>query len=247
MIWNAIILLISALVGGGYALWKNNTDELQVKNILVFAGSYLFSVTLVHILPELFEASESHLKIGIFILAGFFFQQLLEYFTHGVEHGHTHVHHDEKEHSVFSGVSLMLALCIHAFLEGTILSNPLSTPVGQSSSTLLLGIVLHKLPAALALMTVLSCQYKEKKTQYVLLIVFSLASPFGILIGQNISGLSFLNTSAVLMLFAFVAGNFLHISTTIFIESRPEHHWNTKKLIISLFGASMAVLAEFFV
>lgn len=246
MLLNIFILFGSALIGGIIALTRQkSTEEHQVKHVLVFAGSYLFSITLVHILPELFEAHDSSFGIGVFILAGFFFQQLLEYFTNGVEHGHMHIHHHGNDHSALSGVSLMLALCTHAFLEGTILSNPISEHSHHNESTLLIGIVLHKLPAALALMTVLACQYKDKKTQYLLLFLFSIASPIGVLVGQQLITFSFIDSAGLLMVFAFVAGNFLHISTTIFIESRPDHTWNTKKLIISLLGASMAVVAEF--
>jgi len=45
-------------------------------------------------------------------------------------------------------------------------------------------------------------------------------------------------------LFAFVAGNFLHISTTIFIESSPEHKWSGQKIVVGLLGAGLAVFAE---
>lgn len=246
MLTNSTILFISALAGGWYAMRATQTKESQIKNILVFAGSFLFSVTIVHILPELFETHKDQFHIGMFILAGFFFQQILEYFTSGVEHGHMHVHKHGNKHSAVSGVSLMLALCIHAFLEGTILAHPDVIHSGHSNGTLLTGVVLHKIPAALALMTVLSCHYKQRSTRILLLLIFALASPLGVLAGHGLEPLGWISESGMVMLFAFVAGNFLHISTTIFIESSPEHQWNSRKLIISLLGAGLAILSESF-
>ncbi|UXX80542.1 ZIP family metal transporter [Reichenbachiella carrageenanivorans] len=246
MIVNSIVLFLSALVGGLYALRVTKTKASEVKSILVFAGSFLFSITIVHILPELFETHKNQFHIGMFILGGFFFQQILEYFTNGVEHGHMHVHKHDKEHSVWSGVSLMAALCMHSFLEGTILAHPEVVHSGHSQGSLLTGVVLHKIPAALALMTVLACQYDKRKTQLILLFIFALASPLGVLAGHWIVPIGLFSEDGLVMLFAFVAGNFLHISTTIFIESSPEHRWNSKKLLISIFGAGLAILAEVF-
>ncbi|MEO9965678.1 MAG: ZIP family metal transporter [Reichenbachiella sp.] len=246
MIINIAILFFSALLGGLYALRASQTNEAHVKSILVFAGSFLFSITIVHILPELFETHMDQFRIGMFILAGFFFQQILEYFTSGVEHGHMHMHHHGKDHSAWSGISLMTALFLHSFLEGTILAHPDVIHSEHSQGTLLIGVILHKIPAALALMTVLACQYKNRNTQLMLLLVFAMASPIGVLAGHWLEPLGLISESGMVMLFAFVAGNFLHISTTIFIESSPEHQWNSKKLIISLIGAGLAIVAELF-
>lgn len=246
MILNSLILLFSALLGGFFALNFAQAKEHHVKNVLVFAGSFLFSVTIVHILPELFETHKDQFHIGLFILGGFFFQQILEYFTNGVEHGHMHVHDHGNSHSVWSGFSLMAALCTHAFLEGTILAHPEVIHSGHSEATLLTGVILHKIPAALALMTVLSCHFKNRSTQLGLLLIFALASPLGVWVGHELEPAGIISESGMVMLFAFVAGNFLHISTTIFIESSPEHQWNTKKLVISLIGALLAIISESF-
>lgn len=245
MIKSAIILFLSALTGGLLAINSIEAINKNIKSILVFAGAFLFSITVVHILPEIFEAGDDHLQIGIFILLGFFFQQVLEYFTDGVEHGHMHHHHKGDKHSTLKGISLMIALSIHSFLEGTILAHPESVHANHTEGTLLAGIVFHKVPAALALISVLSCYYKSRKKQLFLLSLFAFASPLGVLAGHLFEDLGFLDHAAMTLLFAFVSGNFLHISTTIFIESSPEHHWNPKKLLISLLGAGVAILSEF--
>jgi len=246
MISGVIILFLSALLGGILAIYSVSAISKNIKYLLVFAGSFLFSITILHILPEIFEAGQNHLYIGLSILLGFFFQQLLEYFTNGVEHGHMHKHHSDEGHSTLRGVSLMLALCVHGFLEGTLLAHPDTLHESHTEGSLLAGIVFHKFPAALALISVLACQFKSKKTQFILLTIFALASPFGLFTGHIIENLGWLSASSMTFLFAFVAGNFLHISTTIFIESSPEHKWSSKKLLVSVFAAGIAFISELF-
>ncbi|MEQ9006779.1 MAG: hypothetical protein RLP12_02770, partial [Ekhidna sp.] len=104
----------------------------------------------------------------------------------------------------------------------------------------LLGIVLHKMPAAFALMATM--QGLGKRAVYIL-ILFSLASPLGMVLGDFI----LLSEDAVLIVFAIVCGSFLHISTTIFVEASPEHHFGLNKILISLLGAVLAILVEFMI
>jgi zinc and cadmium transporter len=54
-----------------------------------------------------------------------------------------------------------------------------------------------------------------------------------------------LGSEGFLILFAIVSGNFLHISTTIYFESSPDHSFHRKKILISLLGAALAILIEF--
>ena len=94
--------------------WSNTSLKLT----LVFAGAYLFSITVSHILPELYvQAGDNAMRIGIYVLAGFFIQQFLEYLTAGVEHGHMHEHNENHDHGTFSSLFVMTGLCLHAFLE----------------------------------------------------------------------------------------------------------------------------------
>ena len=69
-------------------------------------------------------------------------------------------------------------------------------------------------------------------------------SSMGLLFGSFIKPVSLMNTNGVVLLFGFVACNFLHISTTIFIESRPDHAFGLKRTLVSLLGARVAIMAE---
>lgn len=175
--------------------------------------------------------------MGLFILLGFFLQQFLEYFSAGVEHGHVHA---EKAVSVSGRFSIMIALMVHSLLEGTVLTHDSPFHEEHESHSLLLGIVLHKMPAAFALMAAMSGM--GKKAIY-LLLLFSITSPIGFLVSDYV----LVNEESLLIMFAIVCGSFLHISTTIFVESSPNHHFGLKKILISLAGAVLAIVAEYLV
>ncbi|QOI96368.1 MAG: ZIP family metal transporter [Flammeovirgaceae bacterium] len=217
--------------------------------LLVFAGSYLFGITVVHILPELYRNNGEVELIGLFVLAGFFLQQLLEYFTSGVEHGHIHTHDHAHTHAHYhqqvSAIVLLLALCVHAFLEGAMLAQPAAMGFNYDVNAILLGIALHRAPAAFALMTVLSFQLHSKSKALPYLMVFSVAAPVGLLISTYLTEAEVLTTSGLTFLYALVSGNFLHISTTIVFESSPEHHFNARKLAVAIIGALAAVTVEY--
>ena len=244
MILNGTILFITALVGG-CSIYVFGIDKINLKNLLIFAGAYLFSITIIHILPELFGTTDDSFKIGLAVLSGFFFQHILEYFTSGVEHGHMHHLNEGHRHNKMASVSLIVALCLHAFLEGSLIAYPEVFVEEHKAGSLLIGIVLHKIPAALALMTILSCQFSSKKITLALLFLFAISSPVGLFFGSIMEPMGYLDTNGIVLLFGFVAGNFLHISTTIFIESSPDHTLGWKKSMLSLSGAAVAIIAEY--
>ncbi len=240
MLSNSLILFITSLFGGLAVYLLPKLSDKQLKMPLVFAGSYLFAITIIHIMPELFHSDMEGNKIGLLVLLGFFFQYFLEFFTAGVEHGHMHKHTHDHHHSTGSIYMLMIGLALHAFLEGTLISHPSELHEHHDSTPLLLGIVLHKMPAAFALMSVLTCEFSKKTIPIILLVIFSFMSPIGLISGEFMH----LSENGVVMLFAFVSGNFLHISTTIFIESAPEHSWSWQKVTMSVIGAAVAIIAE---
>jgi zinc transporter ZupT len=253
-----LVLFFTPLLSGllVYLIPKGKSSNFKL--ILVFAGSYLFAITVIHILPELYHQPVATAWIGLFVLIGFFLQQFLEYFTAGVEHGHIHGHHHDHHHhehhhhthhhhetqKTVSALVLLMALCVHAFLEGGMLAHASFGPV-YDVNAVLMGIALHTAPAAFALMTVLSEQLGSKSKSIPFLIGFSIAAPIGLLISDYLSEMEVLSGTAMILLYALVSGNFLHISTTIVFESSPEHHFNARKLAVAIFGSLIAVIVEY--
>ncbi len=223
--------------------------ERYFKLVLVFAGSYLFSVTILHILPELFSNGFPKAQMGLYILLGFLLQQLLEFWSSGVEHGHIHKHASETSKGV---LTLMLGLFIHAFLEGTLLSHGSVISEGgnmdhaHSGKSVLLGIIMHKGPAAFALAAVLSSSLSKKWT-IILLTIFALASPLGMFSSAWFIGNGLLSGEGIGILYGLVTGGFLHISTTIFFESSPHHKFQLNKLIVTFVAAGLALISEYLI
>ena len=242
MTQDSIILFLFSLLGGVAAFFGLVRQGQNYRLALVFSGAYLFAITIVHILPELFTAADTPTYIGIFVLLGFFLQQWLENYSQGVEHGHLHEHTDD--HSDHAGIVLLIALSIHAFLEGALLSHPSDAHPIHSSGPLLWGIVLHKVPAAYALMTIVRCEDQRLGRSLIYLAIFALASPLGIFTADYVMDSGLLSSSAIGLLFALVSGGFLHISTTIVFESNEHHRLNLKKWSVAVVGAGIAVLVE---
>lgn len=239
MIISIFILFVSALLGGiiRFIVPRINTSGYQLS--LVFAGSYLFSITIVHLIPELYLFSSNTLLTGTWILVGFFFQQVLEYFSSGIEHGHIHHHH---KHGISTSAAL-IALSIHAYLEGTLISNPMNQTIAENDYALIAGIVLHKIPAAYALMAITGTIFGNRRKAVIVLLVFALASPAGLLTGEYLTSDNVVSENAFVILYALVSGSFLHISTTIVFESSPEHTFKFKRILVALLGAFFAILS----
>lgn len=250
MILNFLLLFLTAMASGLVVFFSPVFRERYFKLVLVFAGSYLFSITILHIIPELFDSGYSSTRMGLYILIGFLFQQILEFWSSGIEHGHIHKHHSETSKGVWT---LMIGLFIHAFLEGTLLSHETAITEGSlvaghshSSKTVLLGIIMHKGPAAFALAAVLSASLSKKWT-IILLMLFALASPMGMFSSAFFINQGILSKEGIGILYGLVTGGFLHISTTIFFESSPHHKFQLNKLLVTFLAAGLAILSEYLI
>ncbi|WP_017258696.1 ZIP family metal transporter [Pedobacter arcticus] len=228
------LLSLCALLGGFaiFVVKKNSNNALKL--ILSFSGAFLFAITVLHLLPDVYESDHTHL-IGLFILGGFVLQILLEQFSQGIEHGHIHVHSHQKSFPW----GIMLSLCLHAFLEGM----PLTA---KHNEQLVYGIAIHHIPAAFALGSVLLASHIKKSSVSVLLIVFAAMSPLGYIFSYALSKGDVQSLGSYYpYIMGIVIGIFLHISTTILFESSVDHKFSVKKTIAVLLGMSIA-LAGFF-
>jgi zinc transporter ZupT len=232
--WELILLFGSSLLGGlGIFLFKKDNSN-RLKLVLSFSGAYLFAITVLHLMPDVYSSGNP--QIGLFILGGFLLQIFMEQFSEGIEHGHIHIH--SHKHYVFP-LGIMISLCLHAFLEGMPLAQ------GQHNE-LVYGIALHHIPAAFALGSVLIENKLSKSLVSSLLILFALMSPLGYWLSFEIGQGSIGNIEVYFdRIMGVVIGIFLHISTTILFESSVDHKFNLKKVVAVLLGVSIA-LAGFF-
>ena|SRR5690606_33226528 len=232
------ILFFSSLLGGLSVFLVKRDNSSMLKLILAFSGSYLFAITILHLIPHVYHTAND--SIGLFILGGFLFQLFLEQYSEGIEHGHIHRRQDNSA-AVFP-LSVMLSLCLHAFLEGM----PLA---GEHGNYLLFGISIHHIPAAFALGSLLLVSSISKKQIVLCLVVFSLMSPLGYLLSYGIKVNEFGDINQYFdRIMAVVIGIFLHISTTILFESSSadHHHFNRRKMIAVILGVSVSLLNYLF-
>ena len=226
---NYLLPLLSVLLGYVIALIIRPEKKSNLKLLLAFSGAFLLSLTVMHLLPDVYEAEhESHdhrhsNTVGIFIMVGILFQIVLEFFSKGAEHGHVHGH-EEMERMPWL---LFISLCIHAFLEGF--------PVGHHNN-LAIGIAIHHLPIAIILTTFFINVKLNKTAIFLFMTAFALMTPLGTLASEYLPALNDYYTQIT----AIVIGILFHISSTIIFETSENHKFNIAKLSMIALGILLA-------
>lgn len=228
------------MAGGIAHLLIRKPGTYFLKLVLSFSGAFLFALTVLHLMPGVYSSPVNN--IGAWILAGFFLQILLEYFSEGIEHGHIHVH---NHHAHAFPATMMISLCIHSFLEAMPLAGSFSTHSGHNHDhSLLSGIILHHVPVAFALSSMLSASGLKKSKIILCLFIFAIMGPLGAFFSEVLGQSQITNISHFYnYIMAIVIGIFLHISTTILFESGNDHRFNRYKLIAIITGGIMGLLA----
>ncbi len=239
-VWQYLILFFSVILGGGVGLYLQRSNRTALQLVLSFSGAYILGITALHLMPTAFL--EKNEQIGLWLLLGFFIQLLLEQLSWGVEHGHVHGHRHEK---LGFAVQVMAGLSLHAFLEGMPLSvyndfHAIHHGHEHDSHHLLFAIILHKAPAAFALVVVLLVSGFSRNLVVICLVIFAAMSPLGAWVASGLA----LTTGLVAKLIAVVIGSFLHIATTILFEADDthQHKISWKKLAVILAGLGMSIL-----
>ncbi|MCU0422106.1 MAG: ZIP family metal transporter [Bacteroidia bacterium] len=236
--WMYILLIGFPLIGGLIGFYTNIQKQNQLKILLSFAGAYLLSVVLFHLIPHLY--TEFNVVSGILILSGFFFQVYLEKFSRGVEHGHLHIHQQSSK-SNYIPYEILISLSLHSFMEGMPLgSGLLENSNGQLS--FLFGIVSHEMPAAFAMVSILKAAKLSNSKLLLFVVVYSSMSTTGVVMSSLLK--DSVPHSMFEYLMAFVVGTFLHIATTILFESSENHKFNMVKVLAMLAGIGLAALVS---
>ena len=214
-----ILLLLSVLLGACLVIFIQLPKKV-VRLLLAFSGSYLLSITILHLIPEVFNGANDAKKMGLLILIGIVLQSVLESFSKGAEHGHIHLHGHENKFPLL----LFISLCTHAFSEGL--------PIEHANDNLLWAIMVHKIPIAIVLTTYLIHSNFGKKTIFTYILIFGLMSPLGVFVADKINFFSIYSREIT----AIIIGVFLHISTIILFEGSENHSFNIQKFLEIILG-----------
>lgn len=235
MSWIWLLLLpIGPLIGTYLGIKGSKSAGGSLAWFLSFAGAYLLGITILNLIPEVFQVFDPFK--GALMLLGFFFQIFLERYSEGVEHGHMHAHHHLKSKVLPIGV--VLSLSLHSLSEGV----PLGALWLDNSThffPFLFGIMIHEIPAAFALLTLLKGLNLKGSLLTQTGLFYSLMSLLGAIVSIWLGAIIPAEFFEYFM--AFVIGTFLHISTTILFENSEHHIFNKKKLSAVLAGILLAL------
>ena len=211
-------------------------SENRLKVLLAFSAAYLLALSFLHLVPEIFAGPDSK-QAGLWILAGFFIQVLLEFFSSGIEHGHAHIHgHNHK-----IPIALLMGLYLHSFIEGLPLANIFSETQSQKLISFLTGVTLHNIPIAIAFTGLLLHQQIAKNKILFYLFLFTAMAPLGAASGNFLQNAYPAFTQLTNIFTAIVVGIFLHIATTIIFESSEKNHrYHISKLLSIIAGGALA-------
>lgn len=224
-----VLLILSVLIGVFLGKFFGERQKFA-KNLLIVSAGFLITICLNEVFPEVYSG-ENH-NIGLWVIGGVLLQMLLENLTKGFEHGHFHHHTEDKN---ILPLALMVGLFIHAFLEGIPLSN--ETVI---LSPYLTGILVHNIPISFILGAFLVKNKKFSASSILIMTIFVLASPFGLLLGK------YFNPDLKVYFLALVGGIFLHISSVIIFESNKNHNVDWQKIGLVTLGVLLAMTGHFF-
>lgn len=224
-----LLLILSVLIGVFLGKYFGSKQQLA-KSLLILSAGFLITICLNEVFPQVYH-SDNH-NIGVYVILGVLVQMLLENLTKGFEHGHLHHHSDDQ---AIIPVALIAGLFVHAFIEGIPLSHE-----KQVLSPYLLGILFHNVPISFVLGSFLAHSKNFSPKFWLIVMIFALASPLGMLLGK------YFDEDLKVYFLAIVSGIFLHISSVIIFESNKNHKMDWQKIILVICGVSLALMGHFF-
>lgn len=227
-----LLALFLFAFAGGFLAWVIKVSRPKMKIMLAFSGAFMLGLSFFHVLPESYELLGS--RAGIWVLVGFMMQIVLEVLSKGMEHGHAHALHDKK-----LPFALFIGLGVHALIEGL----PFGGGHTHADHSLLIGVLIHKVPVAFILGTVLRGAGYSIIQAALVLFGFSIMAPLGGMISHLMEGQIMDAAAFQGIVLAILVGVFLHIATTIIFESDKGHTFNLTKLVAIVLGFVLAFVS----
>jgi zinc and cadmium transporter len=235
-----ILLLTLPILITGAVAFRLRIGQTGLRLILAFSAGYLFSLAMIHMMPEVFQGQGIR-TTGLFIVLGFCIQLLIDTFSAGIEHGHVHLHSNVCHKHLPYGI--IIGLYLHSFLEGLPVYDLHATHTGHINYQLVLGLAVHNLPITIAFVALLREHEQQASKRWLLLLCFALMSPLGYAASYLLQTVGLQDYEMYgRFAYALVIGIFLHISTAILFESSVNHKYNLKKVAVMACGIIFAYL-----
>lgn len=200
------IIAACSLVGGMLPLagkWSNRSLILPVS----FSGGVLLGAAFFDMIPE--SALLLGSKIGLPLMAGFILIFVLEHFLIVHPHPEEAIPHGQAHH-IHMGMTAYAGLSFHSLLDGLALSSTYRQPALGEVVTL--AIVLHTIPTAFALTSLLLLDRWSRSAIIGWMTAFAFSIPAGALVTwAMLSGASEVVIGGAI---ALSAGTFLAIATS---------------------------------
>ena len=197
----------------------------------------------------------SHHAAGLALLLGFMMMLVVESlgFGHDLheEHHHEdlgedHIHHPSSTPSRGKGLAtpIVIGLSIHALTDGLAVGAVLTTNSISLTVPLMLGIVMHKMPAAFSLSAFSQHSHGNVQRTWKELVVFSLATPVALFIAWRVLGALERKWLGLAVLAS--AGTLLYVAT---VDVLPNviHGANRKMVFLQVAIGTAIILALLFV
>ncbi len=199
--------------------------------IFSFGSGILLGTAFLHMLPEAGELLGE--SIGFSVLAGFLMLLIVEKFVmvHPCEEMGCDFHH--------LGLSAYIGISLHSLVDGLALGASLSD--ARLSLVVFLAILVHKIPYAFSLGSLLSLGNHSRKRLVGMILCFALLTPLGAVFTFLASkGLPDTVLGAAL---GFSAGNFLFIATSDLLPQLKLHDRKARVQLVYLIGGLMLTWA----
>jgi zinc and cadmium transporter len=233
-----LLLTLPILITGALA-FRVRMGQTGLRLILAFSAGYLFSLSIIHMLPEIFEGGYVR-AAGLFIVLGFCLQLVIDTFSTGIEHGHVHLHSNACHSHLPYGI--VIGLYLHSFLEGLPVYE-ISDAHDHVNMQLILGLAIHNVPITIAFAALLREHEHSAGKKWMLLALFALMSPLGYGASYLLQTVGFQGYELYgKFAYAVVIGIFLHISTAILFESSVNHRYNLRKVAVMACGIILAYI-----
>lgn len=239
------LFLISSI--GIVLYFFENISQKILHLIIALGAGTMFSVSLVHILPEMLEVTSVSIYAFVFgFLLIYLLEEILTPHSHD-HHHHEHTHEDPHEHFNHVVMVAWIAIFLHTLLDGLSIRAwfSLDNTLGFS---ILSWVAIHQIPVSLSVASMLKESMFQKKTQITLMVLFGLAASIGFILTDSF--INHISPTTVALSSALAGGSLLYVSN---VELLPMiHSQSTKKMkyitvilfVIGVVGMSLVAFFE---